>query len=69
MVEMVMGEDYLSSHYFVTASVCALLPPQYAQELADAIIAYARANQSVTMLTTPMIGVSTPISDIGALVA
>ena len=69
MIEMVMGEGYLASHYFVTASVCALSPLQYAQESADTIIAYARANQPVTVLTAPMTGVSTPISDIGALVA
>lgn len=43
MIEMVMGEGYLASHYFVTASVCALSPLQYAQESADTIIAYARA--------------------------
>lgn len=69
MVEMVMGEGYLASHYFLTASVCALSPLQYAQESADTIIAYARANQPVTVLTAPMTGVSTPIGDIGALVA
>ena len=46
MVEMVMGEGYLSSHYSLTASVCALSPLQYAQESADTIIAYARANRA-----------------------
>lgn len=69
MIEMVMGEGYLASNYFVTASVCALSPLQYAQESADTIIAYARANQPVTVLTAPMTGVSTPIGGIGALVA
>ncbi|HIW78757.1 MAG TPA: trimethylamine methyltransferase family protein [Candidatus Bilophila faecipullorum] len=69
MVEMVMGEGYLSSHYFLTASVCALSPLQYAQESADTIIAYARANQPVTVLTAPMTGVSAPIGDIAALVS
>lgn len=69
MVEMVMGKGYLASHFFLTASVCALSPLQYAQESADTIIAYARANQPVTVLTAPMTGVSTPIGDIGALIA
>lgn len=69
MVEMVMGEGYLSAHYFLTASVCALSPLQYAEESADCIIAYAEANQPVTVLTAPMLGVSTPITPIGAVVA
>lgn len=69
MIEMVMGEGYLQDHFFVTASVCALSPLQYAQESADTIIAYARANQPVTLLTAPMTGVSAPIGDIGALIA
>lgn len=68
MVEMVMGEGYLSRNHFLTASVCALSPLQYAQESADTIIAYARAGQLVMLLTAPMNGVSAPIGDIAALV-
>lgn len=69
MVEMVMGRGYLENHYFLTASVCALSPLQYAEESADCIIAYAEANQPVTVLTAPMLGVSTPVNPIGALIA
>ena len=68
MVEMVMGEGYLARNYFLTASVCALSPLQYAQESADTIIDYARAGQPVLLLTAPMNGVSAPIGDIAALV-
>lgn len=68
MVEMVMGEGYLARNHFLTASVCALSPLQYAQESADTIIAYARAGQPVLLLTAPMTGVSAPIGDIAALV-
>ncbi len=68
MVEMVMGAGYLARHYFITASVCALSPLQYAQESADTIIAYARANQPVMLLTCPISGVSAPIGEIGSLV-
>lgn len=69
MIEMVMGKGYLAEHAFVTASVCALSPLQYAQESADTIIAYAQANQPVTVLTAPIAGVSAPIGGIGALVS
>lgn len=69
MVEMVMGEGYLTANYFLTASVCALSPLQYAQESAETIIAYARHNQPVTVLTSPIQGISTPMTSIGALVA
>lgn len=68
MVEMVMGKGYLADHYFITASVCALSPLQYAQESADTIIAYAKANQPVMLLTCPISGVSSPIGEIGSLV-
>ena len=68
MVEMVMGEGYLARNHFLTASVCALSPLQYAQESADTIIAYARAGQPVLLLTAPMNGVSAPIGDVASLV-
>lgn len=68
MVEMVMGKDYLANNYFITASVCALSPLQYAQESADTIIAYARANQPVMLLTCPISGVSAPIGEIPSLI-
>lgn len=68
MVEMVMGTGYLASHYFITASVCALSPLQYSQESADTIIAYAKANQPVMLLTCPISGVSAPIGEIASLV-
>ena len=68
MVEMVMGQDYLKEHYFLTASVCALSPLSYAQDSAETIIAYAQARQPVTLLTAPMLGVSTPIDELEALI-
>lgn len=68
MVEMVMGRGFLANHHFLTASVCALSPLQYAGESAATIIAYARANQPVMLLTAPMNGVSAPIGDIPSLV-
>lgn len=69
MVEMVMGRGYLNSHYFLTASVCALSPYRYARESADTIIAYARRNQPVMLLSAPMRGVTTPMGGIASLIA
>ncbi len=69
MLDMILGENYLADHYCITASVCLLSPLQCAEESADCIIAYAERNQPVTVLCAPMLGVSTPISPIGALVA
>lgn len=68
MVEMVMGTGYLNRNYFITASVCALSPLQYSQESADTIIAYAKANQPVMLLTCPISGVSAPIGEIPSLI-
>ena len=59
---------YLANNYFITASVCALSPLQYSQESADTIIAYAKANQPVLLLTCPISGVSAPIGEIASLV-
>lgn len=69
MVEMVMGSGYLADHYFLTASVCALSPYRYARESAETIIAYARRNQPVTLLTAPMRGISAPMGGIASLLA
>lgn len=69
MLEMVYGKGYLADHYCINTSVCALSPLQYAHESADCLIAYAEANQPAMVLTAPMLGVSTPVSPIGAVIA
>lgn len=69
MLEVVLGKDYLQSHYCITASVCSLSPLQFAEESADCIIAYAERNQPVLLLCCTMLGVSTPMPPIEAAIA
>ena len=69
MIEMVMGEGYLASHYFVTASRVRPFAASVRTGVSRHHHSLRPCQPACYRAHCPMTGVSTPISDIGALVA
>jgi trimethylamine--corrinoid protein Co-methyltransferase len=68
MVEMVFGENYLRDHYCIGVSTNPLSPLKYATETLDTVIAYAKKNQPVYLLSCALAGITAPMSIFGSIV-
>lgn len=68
MYDIIYGENYLKDHYVTWSIVTPESPLSYSKFSCESIIAYAKKNQPVALVSAPMSGITSPVHILGTIV-